>query len=141
MTFLSHESNNNNYFLLALRLIWPLFILFVAGHLFANYNAVKSVIIQTFNRNRFHIITQAYFKQNVILLPYDCNRSEPVLWTVSRFFRNIKLGCCIREFKNLSSDQLETLKNNKYSIEFDIKSNKYFDYYCTHSDHYFNIIQ
>jgi len=107
---------------LALSLIWPLFILFVVGHLLANYNAVKSVIIQTFNRNRFHIVAQAYFKQNLILPPYECNRNEPVLWTVSRFFTHIKLGCSIREFKILSSDQLETLTKDKYSIEFDMKS-------------------
>ena len=107
-----------------LRLIWQLFFLFVIGHLFANYKAVNSVVIQTFNRNRFHILIQAYLRSNrkLIQSPVQVNNQEPVLFTVSRFFKDIKLGCSINNFNSLSDKQLDTFSTENYLINFDLKS-------------------
>lgn len=99
------------------------------GHLFSNYKAVKSVIIQTFNRNRFHILVQAYLSTNKILEPYQVNKLEPVLTTVSRYFSKLKLGCCINNFTSLNENQLNILANESYLINFDLKSNFKFYFY------------
>ena len=103
-------------------LIWQLFFVFVIGHLFFNYKAVKSVIIQTFNKNRFHILVQEYLSTSKIMVPYHVNKSEPVLATVSRYFSNLKLGCCIDNFNSLNENQLEILSNENFLINFDINS-------------------
>ena len=97
------------HFILKSSLIWQLFVIFVLGHLIANYNAVKSVIMNTFNRNRFYLLTQHYFKTNDILTPFVCNKLEPVLHTVKSNF-SIQLGCKLEHFGHLNEKKLNKKK-------------------------------
>ena len=96
--------------------------MFVFGHLFANYKAVKSVIMQTFNRNRYHLLAQNYLNDAKIQSPYNINKMEPVLRTVKRYFKDIKLGCSINQFERINSKQLDLLTVENYLINFNIKS-------------------
>lgn len=106
-----------------LSLIWPLFIFFVTAHIFSNYKAVKAVCMNTFNRNRFHIFAQNYLK-STILEPSSVNKQEPVLHTCSRFFTTIKLGCSIKQFKNVELDVLlKDFEAENFSVNFNIKGN------------------
>ena len=55
-----------------------LFFLFTALHLFANYKAVRSVVMETFNEARLSIVLQQYLRDGRVLSPADANRQEPV---------------------------------------------------------------
>ena len=70
------------------RLIWALFCLFTAGHLYANYCAVKAVRIETFNQVRLHFVAQRYFaRPHDVMTVAEANYLEPVVW-----------GTCVFEF-------------------------------------------
>ena len=96
-----------------------MFALLVAGHLLANYNAVKSVVMETFNRNRFHIMTESYLRSGHLRTPLSVNSDEPVLTGVSRHFVDIRLGCSIRRVlaSQLDPTRLARLTQDKYTIE------------------------
>ena len=55
-----------------------LFFLFTMLHLFANYKAVRSVVMETFNEARLSIVLHQYLRNGQILGPADANRQEPV---------------------------------------------------------------
>lgn len=56
-----------------------LFFLFTVLHLFANYKAVRSVVMETFNEARLSIVLQRYIQDKQILSPQEANQKEPVL--------------------------------------------------------------
>uniref|UniRef100_A0A3B4XXC0 RUS family member 1 n=1 Tax=Seriola lalandi dorsalis TaxID=1841481 RepID=A0A3B4XXC0_SERLL len=55
-----------------------LFFLFTMLHLFANYKAVRSVVMETFNEARLSIVLQQYLRDKRILSPLEANQREPV---------------------------------------------------------------
>uniref|UniRef100_A0AAQ5XML2 RUS family member 1 n=1 Tax=Amphiprion ocellaris TaxID=80972 RepID=A0AAQ5XML2_AMPOC len=55
-----------------------LFFLFTVLHLFANYKAVRSVVMETFNEARLSIVLQQYLRDERILNPLEANQREPV---------------------------------------------------------------
>jgi hypothetical protein len=96
--------------------------LFVVGHLVANYRAVKSLVMETFNFNRFRIVAVDYFSTNSVLSPLNANRKEPVLFSLKHNL-DIKFGCKIDEIKNFNLIDFNQFENEKYLIEYDLKSN------------------
>ena len=114
-----------------LSLIWQLFLLFVIGHLVANYNAVKAVVMNTFNQNRFYILVNNYLNTGEVLNPTVVNKMEPVLYTVKRIF-SVNLGCSMSRISNLNNSQLTRFSNDNYYISFDIKSKPLFYYFNYH---------
>ena len=62
-------------------IIWFLYIMFTILHLFANFRAVKSVSMATFNQARLHIAANHYLesRHQRVLGVKDTNRKEPVL--------------------------------------------------------------
>lgn len=63
-----------------LRLTLSLFFLFTVLHLFANYKAVRSVVMETFNEARLSIVLQQYLRDGRILTPPEANQREPVFF-------------------------------------------------------------
>ncbi len=102
-----------------------MFALLVIGHLLANYNAVKSVVMETFNRNRFHIMVVSYLLTGHVRTPQSVNSEEPVLTSVSRYFTSIQLGCSIERLATstptIDSSSLARFARDKYLIDFDTK--------------------
>ncbi len=96
--------------------------MFVVGHLVANYRAVKSLVMETFNFNRFRIVAVDYFSTNSVLSPLNANRKEPVLFSLKHNL-DIKFGCKIDEIKNFNLIDFNQFENEKYLIEYDLKSN------------------
>lgn len=96
--------------------------MFVIGHLVANYRAVKSLVMETFNFNRFRIVAVDYFSTNSVLSPLNANRKEPVLFSLKHNL-DIKFGCKIDEIKNFDLIDFKQFENEKYLIEYDLKSN------------------
>lgn len=108
-------------------LIWPLFIFFVAAHIFSNFKAVKAIVMNTFNRNRFHIFSQKYLSSNKgqIEGPELVNKLEPVLKTCPRYFTTIKLGCSIKEYtRNDLGTFLNELEDENFSVNFNVKDKR-----------------
>uniref|UniRef100_A0A8C5AI20 Zgc:162613 n=1 Tax=Gadus morhua TaxID=8049 RepID=A0A8C5AI20_GADMO len=98
-----------------------LFFLFTALHLFANYKAVRSVVMETFNEARLSIVLQQYLRDGRVLSPADANRQEPVFLDFRRT-ASIKYGVRLRDeelqlaLKNNSKPYLLGLKNGCVSV-------------------------
>ena len=60
-------------------------MLAVSMHLYANFRAVKSVVMATLNQVRFHIVTQEFLDNNQplmgVMTPVAANPLEPVVWS------------------------------------------------------------
>ncbi|XP_074552930.1 RUS family member 1 [Halichoeres trimaculatus] len=82
-----------------------LFFLFTILHLFANYKAVRSVVMETFNEARLSIVLQQYLKDNQVLSPQEANKREPVFIEL-RKSSPIKLGVRLQDILR-SPDELD----------------------------------
>uniref|UniRef100_A0A7N6FMA1 RUS family member 1 n=1 Tax=Anabas testudineus TaxID=64144 RepID=A0A7N6FMA1_ANATE len=67
-----------------------LFFLFTILHLFANYKAVRSVVMETFNEARLSIVLHQYLSDKRILTPFEANQREPVFLGVEAAGWDIK---------------------------------------------------
>ncbi|XP_018431327.1 PREDICTED: RUS1 family protein C16orf58 homolog, partial [Nanorana parkeri] len=56
-----------------------LFLLLTSLHLYANYRAVRSVVMETLNRSRLSIILEHFLREGRILSPAEANGMEPLL--------------------------------------------------------------
>uniref|UniRef100_A0A3P8X625 RUS family member 1 n=1 Tax=Cynoglossus semilaevis TaxID=244447 RepID=A0A3P8X625_CYNSE len=89
-----------------------LFFLFTVLHLFANYKAVRSVIMETFNEARLSIVFQQYLEDKQILSPQEANLREPVFLEFRKMVQ-IKLGVRLQEVVKCSQELDLALKNNR----------------------------
>ncbi|KAM8845222.1 RUS family member 1 [Spinachia spinachia] len=88
-----------------------LFILFTVLHLFANYKAVRSVVMETLNEARLSIVLQQYLRDGRILRPAEANQKEPVLLEFRKTVP-IKLGVRLQEIIESPEDLKSALKEN-----------------------------
>lgn len=105
-------------------LIWSLFLLFTALHLYANYKAVTSVVMETFNQARLHIVVKEYLTSFTIPSVANVNYKEPVIWKLRRPL-DVKLGVSLDNLCLRSEDLLWVLKiykNSNYLLGLDLKS-------------------
>ena len=58
--------------------LFAFFTFFTLLHLFANYKAVRNVIMDTLNRSRASVLLSEFFLSQTLLSPTDCNRRESV---------------------------------------------------------------
>uniref|UniRef100_A0A8C1V0X1 Zgc:162613 n=1 Tax=Cyprinus carpio TaxID=7962 RepID=A0A8C1V0X1_CYPCA len=72
-------------------LTFILFFLFTVLHLFANYKAVRSVVMETLNEARLSIVLHRYLLDGQLLSPAEANQKEPVFLSLRRTVP-IKLG-------------------------------------------------
>ncbi|XP_040190571.1 RUS family member 1 isoform X2 [Rana temporaria] len=62
--------------------LWVTYLLFLfltSLHLYANYRAVRSVVMDTLNKSRLSIILEHFLQQGRILRPAEANCMEPLL--------------------------------------------------------------
>ncbi|CAL8274607.1 unnamed protein product [Lota lota] len=88
-----------------------LFFLFTALHLFANYKAVRSVVMETFNEARLSIVLRRYLRDGRILGPAAANRQEPVFLDFRKTV-SIKLGVRLKDVAQSQEELQLALKNN-----------------------------
>ncbi|XP_067933462.1 RUS family member 1-like [Watersipora subatra] len=97
-------------------LVWALFTIFTGVHLWANYSAVTSVVMETVNQARLHILVQDFFRRDTVSLlsVKETNMREPVIFKTNWRF-NIFMGSQLR----LLSDRLDDLAQlqHLYSVE------------------------
>lgn len=94
-----------------IRLTYILFILFTSLHLFANYRAVKGIVMETLNQSRLRIVLNHYLKEGKMLTPATANAREPVFPEFQKHL-SIRLGTSVNELISSLSDFEKTLKNN-----------------------------
>ncbi len=108
-------------------LVWLLFVLFTLLHIYANYRAVKSVSMETFNMSRFAIFIENYLSKNrEIPSVKNVNLQENVWFLRSDRFdecnNTIPIGVSLQTHIK-SSTQLMSLielyKDAKYILTFD----------------------
>lgn len=87
-----------------------LFFLFTVLHLFANYKAVRSVVMETLNEARLCIVLQRYLRDRQILSPPEANQVEPVFLEFKKTFP-IRLGVRLQDVVQ-SPEELELALNN-----------------------------
>uniref|UniRef100_A0A3Q3D3X5 RUS family member 1 n=2 Tax=Hippocampus comes TaxID=109280 RepID=A0A3Q3D3X5_HIPCM len=73
-----------------------LFFLFTALHLFANYKAVRSVVMETLNEARLAIVLRHFLRDGYVPTPLETNREEPVFLEFRKTLP-IKLGVRLQE--------------------------------------------
>ncbi|XP_062294908.1 RUS1 family protein C16orf58 homolog [Scomber scombrus] len=88
-----------------------LFFLFTILHLFANYKAVRSVVMETLNEARLAIVLQQYLSDRRILSPQEANLREPVFLEFRKTVP-IKLGVRLQEVVQSPEELNLALKNN-----------------------------
>ncbi|XP_029462688.1 RUS1 family protein C16orf58 homolog isoform X2 [Rhinatrema bivittatum] len=62
-----------------LRLTYALYVLFTSLHLYANYRAVRGVVMETLNQARLRILVENFLREGKVLAPPAANAMEPVL--------------------------------------------------------------
>ncbi|XP_014346852.1 RUS1 family protein C16orf58 homolog isoform X1 [Latimeria chalumnae] len=60
-------------------LTYVLYLLFTTLHLYANYRAVRGVVMETLNQTRLNILTNHFLREGRVLTPARANPEEPVL--------------------------------------------------------------
>lgn len=88
-----------------------LFFLFTILHLFANYKAVRSVVMETFNEARLSIVLQQYVRDGQILSPLEANQREPVFFELRKTVP-IRLGVRLQEVVQSPEELNLALKEN-----------------------------
>ncbi|XP_068435052.1 RUS family member 1 [Clinocottus analis] len=88
-----------------------LFFLFTTLHLFANYKAVRSVVMETLNEARLSIVLQQYLRDGQVLSPPEANQREPVFLEFKKTVP-IKLGVRLQEVVQSPEDLNLALKEN-----------------------------
>ncbi|XP_077397928.1 RUS family member 1 [Festucalex cinctus] len=73
-----------------------LFFFFTALHLYANYKAVRSVVMETLNEARLAIMLRHFLRDGHVPTPLEANREEPVFLEFRKTLP-IKLGVRLHE--------------------------------------------
>ncbi|CAF1144940.1 unnamed protein product [Rotaria sordida] len=106
-------------------LVWFLYFILTALHLYANYRAIRTLQLRTFNWNRFVLLCQYYFHHGEIQTIEYINRTEPILNEIHQFIR-CYVGIQLNENHAKSIDIDQFIKNhfsilfNQHSKRFDV---------------------
>uniref|UniRef100_UPI003AB06119 RUS family member 1 n=1 Tax=Centroberyx gerrardi TaxID=166262 RepID=UPI003AB06119 len=98
-----------------------LFFLFTILHLYANYKAVRSVVMETFNEARLSIVLHQYLRDGRILSPVEANQREPVFLEFRKTVP-IKLGVRLKEVVQSPEELNLALKNNNMPFLLGVKN-------------------
>ncbi|XP_051569740.1 RUS family member 1-like isoform X1 [Myxocyprinus asiaticus] len=102
-------------------LTFILFFFFTVLHLFANYKAVRSVVMETVNEARLSIVLHQYLLHGQLLTPVEANKKEPVFLSFRRTVP-IKLGVRLGDIVKEPGELELALKNNSKPYLIGIKN-------------------
>jgi hypothetical protein len=106
-------------------LVWFLYFLLTTLHLYANYRAIRTLQLRTFNWNRFVLLCEDYFQHKQIQTIEYINRHEPILNEIRQSLRCF-VGIQLNEIQAQSIDIDQFIKNhfailfNQHSKRFDV---------------------
>ncbi|TRY98223.1 hypothetical protein DNTS_035193 [Danionella cerebrum] len=101
-------------------LTFILFFLFTLLHLFANYKAVRSVVMDTLNEARLSIVLHHYIRHGQVLHPAEANQREPVFLSFRRSV-HVKFGVRLSDIIHGPEELQLALKNNSKPYLIGIK--------------------
>ncbi|CAJ0607399.1 unnamed protein product [Cylicocyclus nassatus] len=102
-------------------LIWFLFMVFTAIHLFANYCAVRSLKLETLNPKRATILIRSWLSSHTILSVEECNREEPLFYGFGIRYLGCSLYRLLAYHKRVPSAQLRA--RDDYTLLYDKQRN------------------
>ena len=109
-------------------LVWFLYFILTTLHLYANYRAIRTLKLRTFNWNRFVLLCENYFRQGEIQTVEYVNRHEPILREIHQTIR-CYVGIQLNENQAQLIDINQFIKNH-FAILFNQRS-KCFDVILT----------
>ncbi|XP_039186382.1 RUS family member 1 isoform X4 [Crotalus tigris] len=92
-------------------LTYAFYALFTILHLYANYQAVRAVCMETLNRARLHLVLQHYLKREEVLGPAVINPQEPLLLGFRQQLK-ITLGTPLHTVTSSVADFQKALEGN-----------------------------
>ena len=98
-------------------LVWSLYFLLTSLHLYANYRAIRTLQLRTFNWNRFVLLCQSYFQHGEIQTVESINRREPILAEIRQSIR-CHVGVQLSTAQAQSIDVNQLLGEN-FALAFD----------------------
>lgn len=97
-------------------LTWTLFFIFTFLHLYANFRAVSSVVMETVNIPRLHILVTEFLTSGFIMTPQEVGSREPIIFGMSTGeCLRISLGTEFMSVVNSVSELDAALPNSKQS--------------------------
>ncbi|UJR36503.1 hypothetical protein I4U23_029224 [Adineta vaga] len=104
--------------------VWFLYCILTTLHLYANYRAIRTLQLRTFNWNRFVLICESYFhKEDIPTIEY-VNRNEPILMEISQSTK-CYVGIQLNHV-HASSMNIDEFLRHHFAISFN-QSSKRFD--------------
>lgn len=102
--------------LVLISLTWTLFFIFTFLHLYANFRAVSSVVMETVNIPRLHILVTEFLTSGFIMTPQEVGSREPIIFGMSTGeCLRISLGTEFMSVVNSISELDAALPNSKQS--------------------------
>lgn len=105
-------------------IVWLLYCGLTTLHLYANYRAIRTLQLRTFNWNRFVLICQSFFHKGEIPSIAAVNRREPVLFEVRQSIK-CRVGVALSDTRAQSMD-IDSFARNRFAIAYD-RSARCFD--------------
>lgn len=102
--FLLHSVKNDR------TLVWTLYFVLTFVHLYANYRAIRSLKLRTFNWNRFVLLSTEFFRSKQICSIESINQREPLLFEVRQSIR-----CNVG--KKIGSEQSSTIDFERFAVD------------------------
>jgi hypothetical protein len=106
-------------------IVWFLYFILTTLHLYANYRAIRTLQLRTFNWNRFVLLCENYFRQGDIQSIEYVNQHEPILSEIHQSIR-CYVGVQLNDHEAQSIDIHQFLQNhfailfNQYSKRFNV---------------------
>ncbi|CAF1266533.1 unnamed protein product [Adineta ricciae] len=104
-------------------IVWFLYFALTTLHLFANYRAIRTLQLRTFNWNRFVLICKNYFPKKEMPTVAYINRHEPILMEVCQSLKcYVGMRLNENEVKSMNIDQF---LRYHFAISFNQSSNRF----------------
>jgi hypothetical protein len=106
-------------------LVWFLYFILTTLHLYANYRAIRTLQLRTFNWNRFVLLCEHFFRYGEIQTVKYINRHEPILHEITQSIR-CYVGIQLNEHQAELIDINQFIQNhfaiifNQHSKRFDV---------------------
>lgn len=110
-------------------LVWLLYFLLTFVHLFANYRAIRSLQLRTFNWNRFAILCEHFFRLGTVQTIEFVNKTEPILREINQSIQ-CQVGKRIQRYQTETID-LDQFARYRFSIYSDSKLHVFLTDTCT----------
>ena len=104
-------------------IVWLLYLILTILHLYANYRAIRTLQLRTFNWNRFVLLCENYFRHGNIQTIEYINKREPILREVRQVL-GCRVGVRLNDQQAQSID-LDQFLRNHFAISYNHHSKQF----------------